>query len=85
MKKIRQTGGLDTSLSLSSSNEKVVLLRIFLYDDMEFPPTWRVFLDEEFETAQPQVEGATTMELMVQVRHTGRILSNFRIGLGGEA
>jgi hypothetical protein len=25
------------------------------------------------------------MELMVQVRHTGRMLSNFRIGLGGEA
>jgi hypothetical protein len=54
-------------------------------DVMEFPPTWRVFLDKEFEAAQPQIEGATTMELMVQVRHTGRMLSNFRIGLGGEA
>jgi hypothetical protein len=32
---------------------------------MEFPPTWRVFLDEDFETAQPQIEGAATMELMV--------------------
>ncbi len=42
-------------------------------------------MDEEFETAQPQIEGLTTMELMVQVRHTGRMLSNFRIGLGGEA
>jgi hypothetical protein len=52
---------------------------------MEFPPTWRVFLDEEFQVAQPQIEGPTTMELMVQVRHTGRMLSNFRIGLGGEA
>jgi hypothetical protein len=52
---------------------------------MEFPPTWRVFLDKDFETAQPQIEGAATMELMVQVRHTGRMLSNFRIGLGGEA
>jgi hypothetical protein len=40
-------------------------------------------MDEEFETAQPQIEGLTTMELMVQVRHTGRMLSNFRIGLGG--
>jgi hypothetical protein len=52
---------------------------------MEFPPTWRVFLEEDFEVAQPQVEGALTMELLVQVRHTGRMLSNFRIGLGGEA
>jgi hypothetical protein len=52
---------------------------------MEFPPMWRVFLDEEFEAAQPQIEGQTTVELMVQVRHTGRMLSNFRIGLGGEA
>jgi hypothetical protein len=52
---------------------------------MEFPPTWRIFLDEDFEAAQPQIEGATTMELMVQVRHTGRMLNNFRIGLGGEA
>jgi hypothetical protein len=52
---------------------------------MEFPPSWRVFLEEDFEVAQPQVEGALTMELLVQVRHTGRMLSNFRIGLGGEA
>jgi hypothetical protein len=52
---------------------------------MEFLPTWRVFLDEEFEVAQAQIEGLTTMELMVQVRHTGRMLSNFRIGLGEEA
>ncbi len=42
-------------------------------------------MDEDFETAQPQIEGAATMELMVQVRHTERMLSNFRIGLGGEA
>jgi hypothetical protein len=52
---------------------------------MEFPPTWQVFLDEDFETAVPQVEGLATMELMAQVRHTGRMLGNFRIALGGEA
>jgi hypothetical protein len=47
---------------------------------MEFPPTWRVFLDEEFEAAQPQIEGLTTTELMVQVRHTGWMLSNSESG-----
>jgi hypothetical protein len=51
---------------------------------MEFPPTWMVFL-EEFETAQPRLEGVATMELLAQVRHTGRILGNFRVALGGEA
>jgi hypothetical protein len=44
-----------------------------------------VFLDEEFETAQPRLEGVATMELLAQVRHTGRILGNFRVALGGEA
>jgi hypothetical protein len=52
---------------------------------MEFPPSWTVFLEEDFESAQPQVEGATTMELMAQVRHTGRMLGSFRIAIGGEA
>ncbi len=44
-----------------------------------------VFLEEEFETAQPRLEGVATMELLAQVRHTGRILRNFRVALGGEA
>jgi hypothetical protein len=44
-----------------------------------------VFLEEEFETAQPRLEGVATMELLAQVRHTGRILGNFRVALGGEA
>jgi hypothetical protein len=52
---------------------------------MEFLPTWQVFLDDDFEAATPQVEGMATMELMAQVRHTGRMLGNFRIALGGEA
>jgi hypothetical protein len=52
---------------------------------MEFPPTWMVFLEEDFETAQPRLEGVATMELLAQVRHTGRILGNFRVALGGEA
>jgi hypothetical protein len=52
---------------------------------MEFPPTLMVLLDEVFESAQPRLEGVATMELMAQVRHTGRILGNFRVALGGEA
>jgi hypothetical protein len=52
---------------------------------MEFPPTWMVFLEEDFETEQPRLEGVATMELLAQVQHTGRILRNFRVALGGEA
>jgi hypothetical protein len=52
---------------------------------MEFPPTWMVFLEEDFKAAQPRLEGVATMELLAQVRHTGRILGNFRVALGGEA
>jgi hypothetical protein len=52
---------------------------------MEFPPTWMVLLDEDFESAQPRLEVVATMELLAQVRHTGRILGNFRVALGGEA
>jgi hypothetical protein len=44
-----------------------------------------VFLEEDFEAAQPRLEGVATMELLAQVRHTGRILGNFRVALGGEA
>jgi hypothetical protein len=52
---------------------------------MEFPPSWLVLLEEDFETAQPRVEGPATMELLAKVRHTGRMLNSFRIALGGEA
>ncbi len=44
-----------------------------------------VLLDEDFESAQPRLEVVATMELLAQVRHTGRILGNFRVALGGEA
>jgi hypothetical protein len=51
---------------------------------MEFPPTWQVFLDD-FETATQLVEGMKTTKLVARVRHTGRMLGNFRIALGSEA
>jgi hypothetical protein len=44
-----------------------------------------VFLEEDFETGQLRLEGVATIELLAQVRHTGRILGNFRVALGGEA
>jgi hypothetical protein len=52
---------------------------------MEFPPAWLVLSDEQFETATPRVDGVATMELLAQVRHTGKILGNFRVALGGDA
>ena len=42
-------------------------------------------MDEEFDTAGPRIEGACTMELLAQVRHTGRVLGSYRVALGGEA
>ena len=50
---------------------------------MEFPPTWLVLPEGEFESATPRIDGQATMELLAQVRHTGRILGNFRVSLGG--
>jgi hypothetical protein len=52
---------------------------------MEFPPQWTILTDDIFETTTPRIEGSSTMELLAQVRHTGRILGNFRVALGGEA
>jgi hypothetical protein len=48
---------------------------------MEFPPLWTVFLDKVVDGAMPWMEGKATMELLTQVRHTRRILGNFRVGL----
>ncbi len=52
---------------------------------MEFPPQWTILTDDVFETATPRIDGSSTMELLAQVWHTGRILGNFWVALGGEA
>jgi hypothetical protein len=52
---------------------------------MEFPPQWTILTDDIFETATPRIDSSSTMELLAQVRHTGRILGNFGVALGGEA
>jgi hypothetical protein len=86
-RKIRENRRPVPSLLLRTLIAKVTLadFRHRQRSNKEFPPTWQVFLDEDFETATPQVEGMATMELMAQVRHTGRMLGNSRIAMGGEA
>jgi len=50
---------------------------------MEFPPEWAVLPSEDFEVAVPRDPGPLGMELMAQVRPSGRIMDHFRISLGG--
>ncbi len=52
---------------------------------MEFPPSsYDIFPAEQFETAAVRSPGELGMELLVQVRDTGRIQDHFRIILGGN-
>ena len=48
---------------------------------MDFPHDWVVLAAEEFETAAPRVNGDVTMEVLAQLRPSGRILDNFRVAL----
>jgi hypothetical protein len=51
---------------------------------MDFPHDWAVLAAEEFETATPRVNGDVTMEVLAQLRPSGRILDNFRVALAGS-
>jgi len=52
---------------------------------MEFPPKeWDVFPAEQFDTAVPRDPGELGMELLVQIRDTGRAQDHFRVALGGS-
>ena len=52
---------------------------------MEFPKApWFVFPASEFETAPVRLPGEYTMELMVQIRPSGRIADHWRIATGGS-
>jgi hypothetical protein len=52
---------------------------------MEFPPTgWEIMEAREFETAQPRIDGEAVMEMMAQIRPTGRVADHWRIALGGS-
>jgi len=51
---------------------------------MEYPPRWDVLPDADFEVAVPRDPGHLGVELMAQVRMTGRIQDHFRLVLGGD-
>ena len=50
---------------------------------MEFPPEWTILPAEDFSTAVPRDPGDLGMDLLVQVRSTGRMIDHFRVALGG--
>ncbi len=50
---------------------------------MEFPPEWAVSSMDDFATTTPLSRGEFNIELFAQLRNTGRILDNFRLGLDG--
>ncbi len=50
---------------------------------MEYPPEWAVSSMDDFAIAAPLARGEFNVELFAQLRNTGRILDNFRLGLDG--
>jgi hypothetical protein len=52
---------------------------------MEFPPDWNVADAADFDIALPSGHGEVTLELLAQLRNTGRILDGFRFVLDGSA
>jgi hypothetical protein len=50
---------------------------------MEFPSNWVVFNLPDYDSAAPSVAGDFTVELLAQLRNTGRILDGFRFALDG--
>jgi len=51
----------------------------------EFPPTgWEIYEDKDFASAVPHRTGEAVMELMAQVRPSGRCADHWRIAVGGN-
>jgi hypothetical protein len=50
---------------------------------MEFPADWTVLPKDNFALAVPRIEGLLTMELMAELRPSGRVLGPFRMSVGG--
>jgi hypothetical protein len=50
---------------------------------MEFPATWVVLNITDYDTAMPAVPGEFVVELLAQLRNTGRVLDGFRFALDG--
>ncbi len=51
---------------------------------MDFPATWVVLQLDQFDTALPNIEGDITVELLAQLRSSGRALDHFRFSLNGS-
>jgi hypothetical protein len=51
---------------------------------MEFPATWVVLNITDYDTAMPAVPGEFVVELLAQLRNTGRVLDGFRFALDGS-
>jgi len=51
---------------------------------MEFPPDWACFGLDEFDLAAARNPMACGVELLAQVRPSGRLLDHFRLVLGGD-
>jgi len=51
---------------------------------MEYPPPWDVLPEADFDLAVPRDPGHLGVELMAQVRMTGRIQDHFRLVIGGD-
>jgi len=51
---------------------------------MEYPPAWDVLPEADFELAVPRDPGRLGVELMAQVRMSGRIQDHFRLVVGGD-
>lgn len=52
---------------------------------MDYPPKWDVFSDTDFELAVPRDPGALGIELMAQLRVSGRVQDHWRLVLGGSS
>jgi hypothetical protein len=51
---------------------------------MDFPADWVIDYMEDYTTAGPNYQGEATVELLAQLRNTGRILDGFRFTLDGS-
>jgi hypothetical protein len=52
---------------------------------MDFPMDWMINNAEDYSTAGPGYQGEVTVELLAQLRNTGRILDGFRFALDGAS
>jgi hypothetical protein len=52
---------------------------------MDFPTDWVIDNMEDYTAASPNYQGEVTVELLAQLRNTGRILDGFRFALDGAS